>query len=90
METDFALTARLTLLEFLAEINTANVFHNLPNGAAALASFAAEVEHKMREQASGLTTLTAEEREEYAVNAATICQRFFAKAEQRHAAFVRR
>lgn len=82
--------ARLTLSEFLHEINLANIFAGLPDGQDALAHFGREIEQRMTQAARGLSLLDAEQRDEWVVNAATICQRFFAKAEARRAELARK
>lgn len=76
-------SVRLTLHEFLHEVALANTCAGFVDGAQTLARLGADIERGMVNNARGMSGLTDAEREEWRVNAATICQRFFAKAEER-------
>jgi hypothetical protein len=90
IEFDIELSARLTLQELLLEYIFARSAATLPTGGAADVQEVREAMLKiMAGKAAAATGLTAEQRSEWAVNAATITSRFFDHTEQRRADIVR-
>ncbi len=82
---DMELGVRLTLHELLFSVQIAQQAATMPDGARELASFRDAIVERMVNRVRTHEAMTDEQRVEWAVNAKTVTERLFARAEDRRA-----